>query len=152
MVANARQGVSITGDREADQFLREHVEGLLYAALFDQQMRAELAFIGAFRLHQRLGHLDAGRIAAMDPVELVAVFREKPGIHRFGQMMAERTQRLAAHMLREAGGSVTSLWADAPADAELMRRFADLPGFGPSKAGVLLEALDLFGHRALSGS
>lgn len=150
MAANAQEGVAITGSAEADAFLRSSPDGLLYGALFDQQMRAELAFIGAYRLHERLGHLDAARIAAMDPDELVAVFKQKPGIHRFGQMMAERAQRLAAHMADHHGGSVRSLWADAPTDAELMRRFADLPGFGPSKAGVLLEALSLFGHRALT--
>jgi len=148
MVANAREGVSVTGNAEADAFLRGNADGLLYAALFDQQMRAELAFIGAYRLHERLGHLDAERIATMDIGDLVAVFKEKPGIHRFGQMMAERAQRLAAHMVREHNGSIAALWSDGPSDTELMRRFADLPGFGPSKAGVLLEALDLFGHRA----
>ncbi len=151
MIANAREGVAITGNAEADAFLRGRADGLLYAALFDQQMRAELAFIGAYRLYERLGHLDADRIAAMDLDALVDVFRRKPGIHRFGQMMAERAQRLAAHMAEKHGGSVAALWADAPDDAELMERFARLPGFGPSKAGVLVEALDLFGHRRVAG-
>jgi uncharacterized HhH-GPD family protein len=150
MIANAGQGVSVTGNADADAFLRGSADGLLYAALFDQQMRAELAFIGAFRLHERLGHLDADRIAAMAPADLADVFREKPGIHRFGQMMAQRAQRLAAHVARESGGSVAAMWADAPSDDALIRRLAALPGFGPSKAGVLLEALELFGHRALS--
>lgn len=150
MVINAREGVSITGNAEADAFLRANADGLLYAALFDQQMRAELAFIGAYRLHERLGHLDAARIAAMDSDAFLELFRRPPGIHRFGQMMAERTQRLAAHMVERYGGSLATMWADSPSDQQLMRRFAALPGFGPSKAGVLVEALDLFGHRPLT--
>jgi len=150
MMDNAARGVSVTGNVEADAFLRANPDGLLYAALFDQQMRAEPAFIGAYRLRQRLGHLDADRIAAMAHEELAEAFLQKPGIHRFGRMMAERAQRLAEHMRRHHGGSVTRIYADAPADVALVRRFRQLPGFGESKARVLVEALALFGHRPLT--
>jgi len=150
MIENGSLGAALTGNAEADAFLRENPDGLLYGSLFDQQMRAELAFIGAWRLSVRLGHLDAGRIAAMDGAEFTELFRQKPGVHRFGQMMAERAQRLAGHMAANHGGSVAAMWADGPSDAALMQRFTGLPGFGESKASVLLEALDLFGHRKIT--
>lgn len=88
------------------------------------------------------------QIAAMDPATFVAAFREPPGIHRFGQMMAERTLELAAYLVKHYSGRVTNLWADSPTDAVLHKRFEQLPGFGPSKAGVLINALELFGHRS----
>jgi uncharacterized HhH-GPD family protein len=150
MIDNAERGVSVTGSVEADTFLRANPDGLLYAALLDQQMRAELAFIGPYRLRQRLGGLDVQRIANMELERLVTVFLEKPGIHRFGRMMAERARRLAEYMVRHHDGTVTRLYADVPPDVELVRRFAKLPGFGKSKAGVLVESLALFGHRPLT--
>lgn len=150
MIENGSLGVAVTGNAEADAFLRGSPDGLLYGALFDQQMRAELAFIGAWRLSVRLGHLDAARIAGMEAEGFAELFRQKPGIHRFGQMMAERARRLAGHMAAHHGGSVAAMWADGPSDAVLMERFAGLPGFGESKASVLLEALDLFGHRKIT--
>lgn len=148
MIANRAEGRPLTGNTEADAFLATVVEGPVLGALFDQQMRAELAFIGAFRLSQRIGDLKMPHIAGMDEATFVALFRQPPGVHRFGQMMAERTRELAAYLVKQHGGKVTSLWADDPTDAVLQRRFEKLPGFGPSKAGVLISALELFGHRA----
>jgi len=151
MIANRSEGKPLTGNAEADAFLAGVVEGPVLGALFDQQMRAELAFIGAFRLSQRMGGLNMAQIAETDPAAFAAVFRQPPGVHRFGQMMAERTQQLAAHLVKQQGGNVAELWADGPSDSELHARFEKLPGFGPSKAGVLISALDLFGHRASKG-
>jgi uncharacterized HhH-GPD family protein len=147
MIENGKNGASLTGKPEADAFLRTSPDGLMYGALFDQQMRAELAFLGGHKLHERLGHLDAARIAAMDAAEFETLFRKPPGIHRFGGMMAERTQKLAAYMGENHAGSIASLWTDSPEDSILSKRFEKLPGYGPAKASVLLEALDLFGHR-----
>jgi uncharacterized HhH-GPD family protein len=148
MIENRSEGKPFSGNAEADAFLSRVVEGPVLGALFDQQMRAELAFIGAFRLSQRIGGLDMAQIAAMEPAAFSEAFRRPPGIHRFGQMMAERTQELATHIVKHHSGDVATLWADGPSDAELHTRFEKLPGFGPSKAGVLISALELFGHRA----
>ncbi len=151
MIENRAEGRPVTGNAEADAFLTDVVEGPGLGALFDQQMRAELAFTGAFRLSKRIGSLDMAQIAAMEPAAFAATFRQSPGIHRFGQMMAERTQELAAHLVKEHAGHVAELWADNPSDATLRARFQKLPGFGPSKAAVLVSALDLFGHRESRG-
>src|SRR5258707_15889704 len=83
MIANRAEGKPLTGNTEADAFLASVVEGPVFGALFDQQMRAELAFIGAFRLSQRIGGLEMTQIAAMDPAAFASVFRQSPGIHRF---------------------------------------------------------------------
>lgn len=147
MVDRRSVGESPTGVEEADEFLKKNADGLLYGALFDQQMRAELAFAGAYRLHKRLGHLEARRIAEMDPDEFSELFRKPPSIHRFGGMMAARTQKLAAS-IAEQGGAIAIFWRDDPTDDELIARFRRLPGFGESKARTLFHALELFGHRS----
>ncbi len=148
MITNREEGKSFTGNADADAFLAKVVEGPVLGALFDQQMRAELAFAGAYRLSQRIGGIGMKHIATMDLETFVSQFRQSPCIHRFGQMMAERTRELAAYIVTNHGGKVTELWADDPTDMVLQKRFEKLPGFGPSKAGVLVSALELFGYRA----
>jgi uncharacterized HhH-GPD family protein len=63
----------ITGDERADALLNSDGTALLIGMLLDQQVPMEWAFTGPATLRDRLGHLDARRIAAMDPDEFVAV-------------------------------------------------------------------------------
>jgi hypothetical protein len=51
--------------------------------------------------------------------------------------MAERTQALSALVDEEYGGNAASLWEEAADAAELKRRIAALPGFGPMKVKAL---------------
>ena len=92
-------------------------------------------------MKQRLGSLDARKIAATDPAELEAIFREKPAIHRFPGSMAERVQSLAQHVLEEYGGDAERLWTEAGDSAELRRRISALPGFGEMKIKSLSAVL-----------
>ena len=83
-----------TGDPDADRLLAEDPLALLIGFALDQQVTVQKAFSGPADLKRRLGHLDAARIAAMDPAELDAVFRERPAIHRFPGAMAGKVQAL----------------------------------------------------------
>ena len=67
-----------TGDPDADRLLAEDPFALLIGFALDQQVTVQKAFSGPAELKRRLGHLDPARIAAMDPGELDAVFRERP--------------------------------------------------------------------------
>ena len=55
-------------------------------------------------LRQRLGHLDADAIAAMDVEEFVAVCCEKPAIHRFPAAMGRRIHELCTVLAAEYDG------------------------------------------------
>ena len=83
-----------TGDAEADRYLVQR------AARAPDRIRARPAghrpeaFSGPLVLRQRLGHLDAARIAATDPRELEEVFRTPPAIHRFPASMAGKVEAL----------------------------------------------------------
>src|SRR3984893_4704308 len=83
-----------SGRREADQLLEEDPLALLIGLVLDQQVKMEKAFIGPYDLKQRLGNLDAARIAGMDPEQLDAAFRQRPALHRFPGNMARRVQQL----------------------------------------------------------
>ena len=72
-----------TGNEEADRLIAEEPLALLIGFVLDQQVTVPTAFAGPLKLKQRLGRLDAAEIAGLDTDRLLAVFREKPGIHRF---------------------------------------------------------------------
>ena len=79
-----------TGDADADRLLVEEPMALLIGFALDQQVTVQKAFSGPAELKRRLGHLDAARIAGMDPGELDAAFRERPALHRFPGSMADQ--------------------------------------------------------------
>src|SRR3954464_10690577 len=84
-----------TGDPDADRLLATDPLALLIGFELDQQVTVQKAFGGPAELKRRLGHLDAARIAALDPAELERVFRQQPALHRFPGNMAGRVQALA---------------------------------------------------------
>ena len=130
-----------TGNDEADALLAQEPMALLIGFALDQQVPVPTAFTGPLKLKQRLGTLDAGRIAQTDPAQLEAAFREKPAIHRFPGTMAQRVQDLAAHVVDEYGGDAERVWRAAPDGPELRRRLEALPGFGNMKVKALSAVL-----------
>lgn len=131
----------ITGDSEADRLLNENGTALLIGMLLDQQVPMEWAFRGPATLATRLGHLDASRIAAMDPDEFVAVCVRKPAIHRFPRSMGERIHALCRHLDTAYGGDGGAVWSDGPDAVTLRRRVAELPGFGEEKTMIFIALL-----------
>ena len=130
-----------TGNDDADELIARDPLALLIGFALDQQVPVQWAFSAPLKLKQRLGGLDAGRIAHMDPAELDRVFREKPALHRFPGSMAERTQALCALVEEEYGGDAGRLWETAADGGELRRRIAALPGYGPMKIKALGSVL-----------
>src|SRR5205085_1333017 len=81
-------------------------------------------------LKRRIGSLDAGRIAAMDPATLEEAFRRRPALHRFPGSMARRTQELCAALVRDYGGDPSRVWNEARDGRDLKARLLGLPGPG----------------------
>ncbi|NNF58081.1 MAG: hypothetical protein HKN04_07545 [Rhodothermaceae bacterium] len=138
-----------TKDPDADQYLRDEPNAVLLGLLYDQRVLAETAFIGPYKLRQRLGHLDMQRLADMDADAFAEVFRQSPAVHRFTSTMADRTQQVARILAEKYDGSAANLWRDG-ACFEVEQRVRALPGFGPQKAAKLKFCLYYFGHRDLS--
>jgi uncharacterized HhH-GPD family protein len=130
-----------TGDDEADRLLATDPFALLIGFALDQQVTVQKAFSGPADLRRRLGHLDAARIAAMDPLNLETVFRERPALHRFPASMAGKVQQLAAAVATDYGNDAGRIWSEARDGADLQRRLLALPGIGEMKAKSLLAIL-----------
>jgi uncharacterized HhH-GPD family protein len=130
-----------TGDDEADRLLASEPLALLIGFALDQQVSVQKAFFGPAELRRRLGHLDAARIAAMDPAELDAAFRERPALHRFPSAMAKRVQALCAYLVAEYGGDASRVWSEAADGRDLLARLLRLPSIGEMKARSLVAIL-----------
>jgi uncharacterized HhH-GPD family protein len=130
-----------SGRPEADQLLEEDPLALLIGLVLDQQVKMEKAFSGPYELKQRLGHLDAAAIAAMEPEALDAVFRQRPALHRFPGNMARRVQKLCQMVAAEYGGDAGAVWRGVSDGDELARRVSALPGFGDMKVRITISVL-----------
>ena len=126
-----------TGDDEANALLAAEPFALLMGMALDQQVPIQTAFAGPLKLKQRVGTVDPGKLAAIDPAKLEAAFREKPAIHRFPGNMARRVQDLASVVVEDYGGDAERVWRDAADGADLRKRISGLPGFGEMKVKAL---------------
>jgi uncharacterized HhH-GPD family protein len=130
-----------TGDDEADALIAKDPLALLIGFALDQQVTVQTAFAGPLKLRQRLGSLDAATIAATDPAELEALFRQPPAIHRFPGSMAKRVHDLSRHVADEYDGRAERVWTEAKDAKGLERRIRALPGFGDMKVMALSAVL-----------
>ena len=138
--------LAVTGQEPADALLRGDPLALLVGMLLDQQIPMEWAFLGPWRLAERLPRLagvgfDAESIADLDPDLLEQVFREKPALHRFPASMARRTQALCRHVVDHYGGRVSRIWTEADDGEALYGNLRELPGFGDEKSRIFIALL-----------
>jgi uncharacterized HhH-GPD family protein len=133
----------LTESKEANELLVREPLALLIGFALDQQVTVPTAFAGPYKLKQRVGELDAKKIAKMDPTDLESAFRERPAIHRFPGAMARRVQELCATVAEDHGGKAERVWTEATDADDLRRRIGSLPGFGEMKITGLGSVLAL---------
>ncbi len=142
MTAVATGTLAVTGDEAADRLVNTDPLALLLGMLLDQQIPMEWAFMGPYRLAERLGAgLDAHDISEWDPEDFAALVRAKPALHRFPGSMAKRMQALCLHIADRYGGDAGAVWATASHGEELLGRLRELPGYGDEKARILTAVL-----------
>jgi uncharacterized HhH-GPD family protein len=138
-----------TESAEANRLIASDPMALLIGFVLDQQVSVQKAFSGPLALRERLGTLDARKLAAAD---LEPLFREKPAIHRFPGSMAGRVHDLAVHVRDEYDGDAARVWTEAADADDLRANIAALPGFGEMKVKALGAVLaKRFGVRAAQG-
>lgn len=132
----------LSTDPEADALLEENPFALLVGMLLDQQVPMETAFAGPAKLADRLGSFEPAGVARTPPDEFLALFAQKPAVHRFPKSMAARVQALAQAIVDDYDGAAENVWTrDEPDGPEVLRRLKALPGFGDQKAAIFLALL-----------
>ena len=116
-----------TDSDEANALIATDPFALLIGFALDQQVTVQKAFSGPLAIQERVGTLDAGRLAATD---LEPVFRERPAVHRFPGSMAKRVHDLAVHIAERYDGDAARVWTDATTPEELRSNLAALPASG----------------------
>jgi uncharacterized HhH-GPD family protein len=141
MAVAAPDRLYFTDSDEANALLASEPMALLIGFALDQQVSVPTAFSGPLKIKQRVGTLDAGAIAKLDPAKLEAAFRERPAVHRFPGSMATKIAALCAHVEEEYGGDASRIWREAADSDDLRRRLKALPGFGDMKVKALGSVL-----------
>src|SRR3954447_16535660 len=119
-----------TDSDEANALIAQDPLALLIGFALDQQVTVQKAFSGPLAIRERVGTLDAARLA---PTDLEPVCRERPAVHRFPGSMAKRVQALSAHVAERYDGDASRIWTEASSPEELRANLASLPGFGEMK-------------------
>ena len=134
--------LSLPIDADANELLSRSPLALLIGMLLDQQVTLEKAFTSPRDLVQRLGHEPtAQELADYDPEALVAVFSERPALHRYPRAMAARVQQLCQLVVDRYHGDAASIWSGVATGKELLARINSLPGFGANKARIFVAFL-----------
>ena len=148
----AKVSFPITNDDDANAFLVADPLALVLGMLLDQQVPMEWAFRAPFTLSQRLGErFNPTDIAAMDPEDLVAVFCEKPALHRYPAAMGRRAHAVCAHIVNHHNGDAAKIWKGVRSGEQLYGRVLALPGFGEEKAKIFVALLAKRFHKAPPG-
>ena len=150
MMERFRTEGNLTKDPDADRFLMEDANAALLGMLYDQRVLAEYAFTGPIRLKERLGHLDMKRLSETSLDVLRVLFAVKPAVHRFTNVMADRTHQIASILVEEYDGDAANMWNDGSDFSVIQKRLIALPGFGKMKANKMKYVLHYFGHRDFS--
>jgi uncharacterized HhH-GPD family protein len=119
-----------TDSDEANALIASDPMALLVGFALDQRVTVQKAFMGPLVLRERLGAIDAATLASAD---LEPVFRERPVVHRYPRVMAQRLHDLAVYVLDRYDGHAERIWAEAADSDELRANLAALPGFGEMK-------------------
>jgi uncharacterized HhH-GPD family protein len=132
----------ITQNPEADELNATDPLALLIGMVLDQQVPLEWAFLGPYTLTERLGTaLDVGKLAAMEEDALVAVFCDRPALHRYPAAMARRVHELCNLIVSDYDSNPASIWTTAADGKDLYKRVKALPGFGEMKARIFVALL-----------
>jgi uncharacterized HhH-GPD family protein len=141
-MASVTKALRYTDDDAADELLASDPLALLIGMVLDQQVPLEWAFKAPMNLKERLGgRLDVAELASMGEDKVVAVFCDKPALHRFPASMARRVYEMCQIIIDEYDGKPENIWATATSGAELLTRVQKLPGFGKQKAMIFVALL-----------
>ena len=130
-----------TPNLEADRLLWNCPLAFLFGVILDQSMKAEKVWEIPYLLKQRLGHLDVKKIASIPEKEIIAIFNQKPKLHRFPKTMALRIKKACQLLLEKYEGKAENIWNDNPESDELQRRFEEFDGIGQKKASMATNIL-----------
>jgi uncharacterized HhH-GPD family protein len=138
---NFKKEKYFTPNLKADKLIWNNSFAYLFGVILDQNIKAEKAWEIPYLLKQRLGHLNVHKIANMKDEDLVAIFNQKPKLHRFPKIMALRIKKACQLLVKRYNGKTENIWKDNPKSSELVKRFKEFEGIGQKKASMATNIL-----------
>jgi len=122
-----------------------------YGVLFDQHIRAELAWNAPNELRKRLGHLDPRLIAEMNEADLQRAMQYPKALYPYIHNMPNWVIEASKLLVERYDGKPEEIWNDNPRADDLQRRFAEFKGIKQKKSSMATNILVRDKHVKVSG-
>lgn len=109
--------------------------------IFDQSIQSRLAWEAPLVLKERLGHLDAQKIASMDEEALKQIIAQKKALHRYPGNIARYLTASCAVLVSEFDARAENLWKGDGTVATARKNFLKLSGIGEKKTNLAILML-----------
>jgi uncharacterized HhH-GPD family protein len=133
--------MSFCRDPEADTFVKTNAFAFLLGVIFDQGVRAEVAWSAPYELRKRLGNFDVCKMAELTDAEIESIICGEKKLHRFWKTTGKRIVDAAKKVVQEYGCDAAKMWSDMPRAEDLERRFREFDGIGQKKASMAVNIL-----------
>lgn len=142
--------VSFAEDPEADKLvkdLNDYPHAFVLACLMDRQYPAKRVWAIPYRLRERLGTFEFGKLVKIPQSTFGKVMGKRPALHRLHKEMAKNCHKAVRRIADSYKGNAANIWNDNPSSATLVRRFLEFDGVGPKigtmSANLLVRFFDV---------
>ncbi len=112
-----------------------------YGVIFDQGIRADMAWKAPKELRKRIHTLDPRKIAKMKESALRKAIRYPWSLHRYRRKMPSWLSEASKQLVEKYDGDPKNIWGDNPRADDLQRRFDEFEGIGQKKASMATNIL-----------
>jgi endonuclease III len=130
--------------REAGDFLLHEPNAFLFGCLFNYQWPYVKALSAPLELRRRLGHLDAGRLAAMSWDEVAPfIMNGEHGnsLHRYPNNLAKRIVTASKKVVADYRGCAANIWPDGTRASEVIARLRAFKGISQKISNMMVLLL-----------
>lgn len=114
----------------------ETANAFLFGLILNQNQRAERAWKAPYLLKNRLGTLDAKKLANISHEEFMNAFILRPALHPFAFSMVGYLRDACDHLIFKYDGDARNVWSAGSTAGEVLIRLQEFRGIGLHKATV----------------
>jgi len=138
-----RELVCFSGDLEADLFLNnieQYPHHFVLGCVMDRQVSSQRAWRIPWRFSELVGGYAFSKWFSVDLESVVEMF-QRESFHHFNNQMSVFFYSAIQKIQMQYRGDSSLIWKDSPTSATLIRRFLEIPGFGPRLASMASSVL-----------
>lgn len=129
-----------TDDARLNIFLNENPNAFVLGCIMDKQIAAPRAWAIPYKISKELGTFDIDVLADVSVEKYKKMFDEGK-YHRFNNQCAEFFYEGVQKIKNDYEGDASKIWADNPSSKEVVKRFREFKGVGPSISSMAANIL-----------